>query len=379
MSIINEKFPDLESSSKLIDINRFETIDINSFISGKSLVIEKVEVDEHIKFDVRITSDNTLYKEEKDKEANLNKVLTLQVDDSVANDINIVNIIGCEIILKNLSNEDATIYGNNALKVKIKDFTISPEKIEGFKQKNNLTVADHRLSKINQYKTFDAYKFLKLHQMKILTIYAQSPTTARIIAIITDDKKRELESNKGKTFSIKIEMPKVRDIPLELLIGNKPFSLENVKGTITGMIVKNNQVLLSADAFEYKDGNEIYSIGSLNESNPINKDANKNLSNSSSKDINTISNNSSSKDINTISNNSSSKELNRTTNNDVNNNVSNYSNNDVNKITNNNINNHVNKNANNEPNKHTNNNLSNYVNKKSNKFTNNDTSKNRFK
>ncbi|EZV57640.1 hypothetical protein V074_02595 [Staphylococcus aureus 2010-60-1240-1] len=367
MSIINEKFPDLESSSKLIDINRFETIDINSFISGKSLVIEKVEVDEHIKFDVRITSDNTLYKEEKDKEANLNKVLTLQVDDSVANDINIVNIIGCEIILKNLSNEDATIYGNNALKVKIKDFTISPEKIEGFKQKNNLTVADHRLSKINQYKTFDAYKFLKLHQMKILTIYAQSPTTARIIAIITDDKKRELESNKGKTFSIKIEMPKVRDIPLELLIGNKPFSLENVKGTITGMIVKNNQVLLSADAFEYKDGNEIYSIGSLNESNPINKDANKNLSNSSSKDINTI------------SNNSSSKELNRNTNNDVNNNVSNYSNNDVNKITNNNINNHVNKNANNEPNKHTNNNLSNYVNKKSNKFTNNDTSKNRFK
>ncbi|MBZ5280600.1 hypothetical protein [Staphylococcus aureus] len=355
MSIINEKFPDLESSSKLIDINRFETIDINSFISGKSLVIEKVEVDEHIKFDVRITSDNTLYKEEKDKEANLNKVLTLQVDDSVANDINIVNIIGCEIILKNLSNEDATIYGNNALKVKIKDFTISPEKIEGFKQKNNLTVADHRLSKINQYKTFDAYKFLKLHQMKILTIYAQSPTTARIIAIITDDKKRELESNKGKTFSIKIEMPKVRDIPLELLIGNKPFSLENVKGTITGMIVKNNQVLLSADAFEYKDGNENYSIGSLNESNPINKDANKNLSNSSS------------------------KELNRTTNNDVNNIVSNHSNNDVNKITNNNINNHVNKNANNEPNKHTNNNLSNYVNNKANKFTNNDTSKNRFK
>ncbi|HCX2884524.1 TPA: hypothetical protein OZI11_002766 [Staphylococcus aureus] len=371
MSIINEKFPDLESSSKLIDINRFETIDINSFLSGKSLVIEKVEVDEHIKFDVRITSDNTLYKEEKDKEANLNKVLTLQVDDSVANNINIVNIIGCEIILKSLSNEDATIYGNNALKVKIKDFTISPEKIEGFKQKNNLTVADHRLSKINQYKTFDAYKFLKLHQMKILTIYAQSPTTARIIAIITDDKKKELESNKGKTFSIKIEMPKVRDIPLELLIGNKPFSLENFKGTITGMIVKNNQILLSADAFEYKDGNEIYSIGSLNDLNPINKDANKDLSNSTNNDINT--------DTNKFA----SKELNKTTNKDENNNVSNSSNNDINTRANNdintNINKHLNKNVNNVSNKNVNNNLSNYVNKKSNKFTNNDTSKNRFK
>lgn len=319
MTIINKNYSDLESSSKLRGLCRFETFDINSFICDKHLVIEKVEVDEHINFEVRIYSDETVYNDDKDYGANKDKIITLQVDSSMSNDVNIVNIIGHTIVLKDLHNSDAVIYGNNALKVNIKRFAISPDKLSEYIPTNNLTVADYKLSKLNQYKAFDSEKFLSEHQMKILTIYAQSPTTARIIAIITDDGiEDETETNVGKTFSIRIEMNKVRDIPLELLIGNKSFHKENLKGNINGIIVKKNQVLLDADAFKIVENEKEYTIGNKDTLNNTNSYINNNMN----KDMN--------KDVSSITNSSTNTNVNKHLNNQVSDSTNNYANNNFN-------------------------------------------------
>lgn len=307
MTIINEKYPDLESSSKFNGVNRFETFDISSFIKDKELAIEKVEVDEHIKLEARIVSDRTVYKDAKDAEANKDKIITLQVDNSVANDTNIVNIIGHTIKLNSLENKNAVVYSNNSLKVNIKDFTISQDKLEGYVQKSNLKTTDYKLSKLNQYKAFDSEKFLSVHEMKLLTIYPQSPTTARIVAIITNDNTQDDNNNNiGKTFSIRIEMSKVRNIPLELLFGNKSFTKDSLQGNISGMVVKNDQVLLVADEFSLNVSGKDYVIGLTN------TDVNTDISSNANNHINTIT----SKEINTNANN----DINNNTNNNIHNN-----------------------------------------------------------
>lgn len=283
MTTVNHNHQDLESSSKLNDIEKFETFDINSFLEHKRLAVEKVIVDSHIKLEARIVEDNTRYKDEDNANVNVDKVITFIIHENIANQINIVNIIGREIEVKELSNDDAFLYGINSLKVMVKNIDIKEDKIEGFKQRSKFTKADYRLVKMNQFKTFDYNKFLSSYDMDILTIYPQSPTTARVIIIITDDyNEDENISNVGKTFSIKIEMPKVRDIPLALLTDNKRFTIENLYGHITGMIVKNNQVLLTADALIVESDNQTFTVGDTDPTN-VNKD----VSNNANVDTNT--------------------------------------------------------------------------------------------
>lgn len=282
MTTVNHNYQDLESSSKLNDIEKFETFDINSFLEHKRLAVEKVIVDSHIKLEARIVEDNTRYKDEDNANVNVDKVITFIIHENIADQINIVNIIGREIEVKELSNDDAFLYGINSLKVMVKNINIKEDKIEGFKQRSKFTKADYRLVKMNQFKTFDYNKFLSSYDMDILTIYPQSPTTARVIIIITDDyNEDENTSNVGKTFSIKIEMPKVRDIPLALLTDNKRFTIENLYGHITGMIVKNNQVLLTADALIVESDNQTFTVGDTDPTN-VNKD----VSNNSNVDTN---------------------------------------------------------------------------------------------
>lgn len=276
MTTVNRNYQDLESSSKLNDIEKFETFDINSFLEHKRLAVEKVIVDSHIKLEARIVEDNTRYKDEDNANVNVDKVITFIIHENIADQINIVNIIGREIEVKELSNDDAFLYGINSLKVMVKNINIKEDKIEGFKQRSKFTKADYRLVKMNQFKTFDYNKFLSSYDMDILTIYPQSPTTARVIIIITDDyNEDENTSNVGKTFSIKIEMPKVRDIPLALLTDNKRFTIENLYGHITGMIVKNNQVLLTADALIIESDNQTFTVGDTDPTN-VNKDVSNN-------------------------------------------------------------------------------------------------------
>ncbi|OEL07271.1 hypothetical protein [Staphylococcus equorum] len=283
MTTVNHNHQDLESSSKLNDIEKFETFDINSFLEHKRLAVEKVIVDSHIKLEARIVEDNTRYKDEDNANVNVDKVITFIIHENIANQINIVNIIGREIEVKELSNDDAFLYGINSLKVMVKNIDIKEDKIEGFKQRSKFTKADYRLVKMNQFKTFDYNKFLSSYDMDILTIYPQSPTTARVIIIITDDyNEDENISNVGKTFSIKIEMPKVRDIPLALLIDNKRFTIDNLYGHITGMIVKNNQVLLTADGLIVESDNQTFTVGDADESN-----TSKDVSNNANIDTNT--------------------------------------------------------------------------------------------
>ncbi|MGO1989365.1 hypothetical protein [Mammaliicoccus vitulinus] len=283
MTTVNRNYQDLESSSKLNDIEKFETFDINSFLEHKRLAVEKVIVDSHIKLEARIVEDNTRYKDEDNANVNVDKVITFIIHENIADQINIVNIIGREIEVKELSNDDAFLYGINSLKVMVKNINIKEDKIEGFKQRSKFTKADYRLVKMNQFKTFDYNKFLSSYDMDILTIYPQSPTTARVIIIITDDyNEDENTSNVGKTFSIKIEMPKVRDIPLALLTDNKRFTIENLYGHITGMIVKNNQVLLTADALIVESDNQTFTVGDTDPTN-VNKD----VSNNANVDTNT--------------------------------------------------------------------------------------------
>lgn len=335
MAIINSNYPDLESSSNLNDIDKFEAFDINSFLDNKRLAVEKVIVDSHIKLEARIVEDNTHYKDEDNTNSNVGKVITFVIHEAIASKINIVNIIGREIEVKDLSNDDAHVYGINSLRVMVKNIEIKEDKVEGFKQRAKLTKVDYRLVKMNQFKTFDYNKFLTSYDMKILTIYPQSTTTARVIVIITDDlNEDESSSNKGKTFSIKIELPKVRDIPLELLFGNKPFTIDNLHGHLSGVIVKNNQVLLNAEKLSIEVDNQIFTVGDV-----VHEDVNKNVNNDVNNDVNNNSNNFTNSDANI----STSNNINGNTNNNTNSNTNNFPNSNTNNITNSNHNNHLNR------------------------------------
>lgn len=327
MAIINSNYPDLESSSNLNDIDKFEAFDINSFLDNKRLAVEKVIVDSHIKLEARIVEDNTHYKDEDNTNNNVGKIITFVIHEAIASKINIVNIIGREIEVKDLSNDDAHVYGINSLRVMVKNIEIKEDKIEGFKQRAKLTKVDYRLVKMNQFKTFDYNKFLTSYDMKILTIYPQSTTTARVIVIITDDlNEDESSSNKGKTFSIKIELPKVRDIPLELLFGNKPFTIDNLHGHLSGVIVKNNQVLLNAEKLSIDVDNQTFTVGGVVHED-VNKEVNKDISNNTN--------------INT--NNSTNTETSNNTSRNLNSNTHNFPNSNTNNNTNSNNNNHLNR------------------------------------
>lgn len=335
MAIINSNYPDLESSSNLNDIDKFEAFDINSFLDNKRLAVEKVIVDSHIKLEARIVEDNTHYKDEDNTNNNVGKIITFVIHEAIASKINIVNIIGREIEVKDLSNDDAHVYGINSLRVMVKNIEIKEDKIEGFKQRAKLTKVDYRLVKMNQFKTFDYNKFLTSYDMKILTIYPQSTTTARVIVIITDDlNEDESSSNKGKTFSIKIELPKVRDIPLELLFGNKPFTIDNLHGHLSGVIVKNNQVLLNAEKLSIEVDNQTFTVGGV-----VHEDVNKSVN----KDVNKSLNNNSNIFTNSDNNTSTSNNMNSNLNNNTNSNTNNFPNSNTNNITNSNQNNHLNR------------------------------------
>lgn len=327
MAIINSNYPDLESSSNLNDIDKFEAFDINSFLDNKRLAVEKVIVDSHIKLEARIVEDNTHYKDEDNTNNNVGKIITFVIHEAIASKINIVNIIGREIEVKDLSKDDAHVYGINSLRVMVKNIEIKEDKVEGFKQRAKLTKVDYRLVKMNQFKTFDYNKFLTSYDMKILTIYPQSTTTARVIVIITDDlNEDESSSNKGKTFSIKIELPKVRDIPLELLFGNKPFTIDNLHGHLSGVIVKNNQVLLNAEKLSIDVDNQTFTVGGVVHED-VNKEVNKDISNNTN--------------INT--NNSTNTETSNNTSRNLNSNTHNFPNSNTNNNTNSNNNNHLNR------------------------------------
>lgn len=335
MAIINSNYPDLESSSNLNDIDKFEAFDINSFLDNKRLAVEKVIVDSHIKLEARIVEDNTHYKDEDNTNNNVGKIITFVIHEAIASKINIVNIIGREIEVKDLSNDDAHVYGINSLRVMVKNIEIKEDKIEGFKQRAKLTKVDYRLVKMNQFKTFDYNKFLTSYDMKILTIYPQSTTTARVIVIITDDlNEDESSSNKGKTFSIKIELPKVRDIPLELLFGNKPFTIDNLHGHLSGVIVKNNQVLLNAEKLSIEVDNQTFTVGGV-----VHEDVNKNVNNY----VNKSSNNNTNSFANNNDNTDTSNNMNSNLNNNTNSNANNFPNSNTNNIINSNHNNHLNR------------------------------------
>ncbi|EGQ2902091.1 hypothetical protein NAC36_002508 [Staphylococcus pseudintermedius] len=250
MSNIPNNLTTLENSINLNNVELFESFDIKSFLNGKRLAVEKIFVDSHIKLELRIIEDNTIYSEtdEIDEvDANKDKVITTILHEDIANKINIVDIIGNEVIINNINPDDVLVYGINCLQLTVKDIVIKDYKIEGFKQRNNITKVDYRLMKMNRFKTFNTQKFLSSYDMRLLTVYPQNPTTARAIILITNDLINSEFSNVGKTFSIKVNLAAVRDIPLEFLIGNKTITFNDISGNLTGMTVKNNQVLLTAD------------------------------------------------------------------------------------------------------------------------------------
>ncbi|MFB3208898.1 hypothetical protein PF233_13355 [Staphylococcus pseudintermedius] len=250
MSNIPNNLTTLENSINLNNVELFESFDIKSFLNGKRLAVEKIFVDSHIKLELRIIEDNTIYSEtdEIDEvDANKDKVITTILHEDIANKINIVDIIGNEVIINNINSDDVLVYGINCLQLTVKDIVIKDYKIEGFKQRNNITKVDYRLMKMNRFKTFNTQKFLSSYDMRLLTVYPQNPTTARAIILITNDLTNSELSNVGKTFSIKVNLAAVRDIPLEFLIGNKTITFNDISGNLTGMTVKNNQVLLTAD------------------------------------------------------------------------------------------------------------------------------------
>ncbi|EJD5696410.1 hypothetical protein M2L61_002633 [Staphylococcus pseudintermedius] len=250
MSNIPNNLTTLENSINLNNVELFESFDIKSFLNGKRLAVEKIFVDSHIKLELRIIEDNTIYSEtdEIDEvDANKDKVITTILHEDIANKINIVDIIGNEVIINNINPDDVLVYGINCLQLTVKDIVIKDYKIEGFKQRNNITKVDYRLMKMNRFKTFNTQKFLSSYDMRLLTVYPQNPTTARAIILITNDLTNSEFSNVGKTFSIKVNLAAVRDIPLEFLIGNKTITFNDISGNLTGMTVKNNQVLLTAD------------------------------------------------------------------------------------------------------------------------------------
>src|SRR5699024_8381363 len=235
METLNLNNENLESSFALNNISSFESFVISKFLEDKILAVEKVQVDTHIKLEIRIVEDNTVYADNDKNLSNTNKIITFIIDDSIAEYINIVNIIGKQVVVGNLSNAEPYIYGVNSLKVVVDDIDILDNKIPDFNQrtklnktdykivknKNNkiieikqiikLNKTDYKLIKTNGFKSFDHNKFLSTYKMNILTIYPQSPKVARAIIIITDthDDTDESRTNIGKTFSIKLEMDEV--------------------------------------------------------------------------------------------------------------------------------------------------------------------------
>ncbi|MDK6390064.1 hypothetical protein, partial [Staphylococcus lugdunensis] len=76
---------------------------------------------------------------------------------------NLINIIGRGIEFDGVTNDDARVYGVNSLQVVVKNLNIKENKIEGFEPLSSITKADRRLSKMNEFKTFDYEKFLRVH------------------------------------------------------------------------------------------------------------------------------------------------------------------------------------------------------------------------
>lgn len=256
----------LENTFSLNNIDRFQDFDTELFIKDKTLAIEKVIVDTHIKLLVRIIKDNTIYKDNPKNLNNTDKIITLIIDENIADYINIVNVIGKKVEVKEITNNSSYIYDINSLSVKVSDIDIKDESIEDFKQKTKINKNDYRLVKTTQFKKFNYNKFLNHYKMNILTVYPQSPKIARLIILITDSNYEESdsESNIGKTFSVRIDMNKKRNIPVHLLIGNKEFTKENLKGDVNGTIVKNNQLLMVANTLEINHNNNVYTIGNDN-------------------------------------------------------------------------------------------------------------------
>ncbi|MZP64387.1 hypothetical protein GT368_14410, partial [Staphylococcus pseudintermedius] len=142
MSNIPNNLTTLENSINLNNVELFESFDIKSFLNGKRLAVEKIFVDSHIKLELRIIEDNTIYSEtdEIDEvDANKDKVITTILHEDIANKINIVDIIGNEVIINNINPDDVLVYGINCLQLTVKDIVIKDYKIEGFKQRNNIT------------------------------------------------------------------------------------------------------------------------------------------------------------------------------------------------------------------------------------------------
>lgn len=284
MSEIPNNLQNLEDSMKINNVELFESFDIESFLNGKILAVEKVVVDSHIKLELRIVKDRTLYNDETEEDANKNKIITAILHKDIANSVNIVDIIGNEVYINNINPDDALVYGINCLQVTVKDIEIRNHKIEGFEQRTSFTKADYRLMKMNLFKTFNSNKFISSYRLRLLTVYPQNPTTARALILITEDLTNvdSSLSNVGKTFSLKVELSNVRDIPLEFVIGNKDIDRNNILGNLSGMTVKNNQVLLTADKIQINDNGNNIIIGkgvSKDASNHINSNVSNNENN----------------------------------------------------------------------------------------------------
>ena len=281
MSIVPNNLQNLEDSTKINNVELFESFDIESFLSGKTLAVEKVVVDSHIKLELKIVKDQTLYNDESELDVNKDKIITAILHKDIASSVNIVDIIGNEVDIKNINPDDARVYGINCLQITVKDIDIKNHKIEGFKQRKSFTKADYKLMKMNLFKTFNSNKFINSYRLKLLTIYPQNPTTARAIILITDDLTNvdSSLSNVGKTFSLKVELSNVRDIPLEFIIGNKNIDRDNILGSLSGMTVKNNQVLLTADRIQINDNGKNIVIG---------KDVSSHINNTVSNNVNNI-------------------------------------------------------------------------------------------
>lgn len=285
MSEIPNNLQNLEDSIKINNVELFESFDIESFLNGKILAVEKVVVDSHIKLELRIVKDRTLYNDETEEDANKNKIITAILHKDIANSVNIVDIIGNEVYINNINPDDALVYGINCLQVTVKDIEIRNHKIEGFEQRTSFTKADYRLMKMNLFKTFNSNKFISSYRLKLLTVYPQNPTTARALILITEDLTNvdSSLSNVGKTFSLKVELSNVRDIPLEFVIGNKDIDRNNILGNLSGMTVKNNQVLLTADKIQINDNGNNIIIGK-----GVSKDARNHINSNVSNNENNI-------------------------------------------------------------------------------------------
>ncbi|HHS2979117.1 TPA: hypothetical protein ACTEOU_002798, partial [Staphylococcus argenteus] len=272
--VIPDKLSTLEESTYFNNVELFESFDINAFLKGKRLAVEKIFIDSHIKLELKIIEDRTIYNDNYDNNVNQDKVITAILHQDIVNKLNIVDIIGNEVVINNVNCDDVIIYGINCLQLTVKDIIIKKNKVEGFKQRNNITKVDYRLMKMNHFKTFNTQKFLYSYEMKLLTVYPQNPTTARAIVLVTNDLTNSDSTNVGKTFSIKVNLKNVREIPLEFLIGNKVITINDILGNLSGVTVKNNQVLLTADGIQITVNEEKLIVGTVPSKQIVNNPSN---------------------------------------------------------------------------------------------------------